>query len=46
MEYSVSPDGEKFKIPEEKDYVNEYDRLEKLVRLKKEEDYGGDENYC
>ena len=39
MEYSLSPDGEKFKIPEEKDYANEYERLVKLVKVKKEEGY-------
>ena len=39
MEYSISPDGEKFKIPAEKDYLNEYERLAKLVRVKKEEGY-------
>ena len=37
MEYSVSPDGEKFKIPEEDDYTKEYERLEKLVKEKREE---------
>jgi UDP-N-acetyl-D-glucosamine dehydrogenase len=37
MEYSVSPDGEKFKIPDEEDYAKEYERLEKLVKEKREE---------
>jgi len=32
MEYSVSPEGEKFKIPDEQDYKKEYLRLEKLVK--------------
>ena len=31
MEYSVSPEGEKFKIPDEQDYKKEYLRLEKLA---------------
>lgn len=37
MEYSISPDGEKFKIPDEEDYAKEYERLEKLVKEKREE---------
>ena len=37
MEYSISPDGEKFKIPEEEDYAKEYERLEKLVKEKRED---------
>lgn len=32
MEYSISPEGERFKLPEEDDYKKEYKRLEKLVR--------------
>lgn len=39
MEYSISPDGEKFKIPEEDDYKEEYERLEKLVSSKKKEGF-------
>ncbi len=39
MEYSVSPDGEKFKIPEEEDYAREYERLEKLVTARREEGF-------
>jgi UDP-N-acetyl-D-glucosamine dehydrogenase len=39
MEYSISPDGEKFKIPEEEDYTREYERLEKLVTARREEDF-------
>ncbi len=31
MEYSVSPTGEKFKIPDEEDYKKEYQRLEDLA---------------
>ena len=31
MEYSMSPSGEKFELPEEKDYKEEYERLLKLV---------------
>jgi len=37
MEYSISPDGEKFKIPEEDDYKTEYERLERLASAKREE---------
>jgi len=37
MEYSVSPDGEKFKIPDEKDYNEEYERLEKIADEKRKE---------
>jgi UDP-N-acetyl-D-glucosamine dehydrogenase len=37
MEYSISPEGEKFKIPEEEDYKAEYERLEKLVNKKRGE---------
>ena len=32
-EYSVSPYGEKFKIPSQKDYAKELDRLEQLVEV-------------
>jgi len=39
MEYSISPDGEKFKIPEEEDYAREYERLEKLVTTRREEGF-------
>jgi len=39
MEYSSSPDGEKFKIPEEEDYQKEYENLEKLVKVKREEGF-------
>jgi len=39
MEYSICPDGEKFKIPDEKDYIREYERLEKLVKVKREEGF-------
>lgn len=31
MEYSVSPDGEKFKLPGEEEYRKEYERLEALA---------------
>lgn len=37
MEYSVSPEGEKFKIPDEADYRKEYARLEKLVKAHRKE---------
>jgi len=37
MEYSISPDGEKFKIPDEQDYKKEYLRLEKLAKAHRKE---------
>ena len=37
MQYSVSPDGEKFKLPDEKDYKKEYDRLVEQVNRQKKE---------
>ncbi|MFH1490093.1 MAG: UDP binding domain-containing protein [Pseudomonadota bacterium] len=37
MEYSVSPEGEKFKLPGEEDYKEEYERLVNLVKAQKEE---------
>jgi len=39
MEYSIGPDGEKFNIPGEKDYIKEYERLEKLVQSKRQEGF-------
>ncbi|UCD88871.1 MAG: GDP-mannose dehydrogenase [Desulfobacterales bacterium] len=30
--YSISPDGEKFRLPEPDDYVREFDRLRNIVR--------------
>jgi nucleotide sugar dehydrogenase len=37
MEYSISPQGEKFKIPDEQDYKKEFARLEKLVKAHRKE---------
>jgi nucleotide sugar dehydrogenase len=37
MEYSVSPDGERFKLPEENDYKQEHERLVELVKFHKKE---------
>ena len=31
-QYSISPDGEKFRLPESDDYTNEYKRLESIVK--------------
>ena len=31
MEYSISPEGEKFKIPLDEDYKQEYEKLTKIV---------------
>ena len=36
MEYSISPDGEKFELPGDDDYTREYERLKKLVAAQKE----------
>lgn len=36
-QYSISPDGERFKLPEEEDYRREYERLEGLVSLHRKE---------
>jgi UDP-N-acetyl-D-mannosaminuronate dehydrogenase len=35
IEYSVSPDGEKFPLPAEKDYGEEFSRLKKIVAKQK-----------
>lgn len=35
MEYSISPDGEKFNLPDEKDYKQEYESLKNLVAEKR-----------
>lgn len=37
MQYSISPDGEKFKLPDEEDYRKEYERLENLVEIQRKE---------
>ncbi|MBP1738614.1 MAG: GDP-mannose dehydrogenase [Deltaproteobacteria bacterium] len=37
MEYSISPEGERFKIPDEEDYKKEYLRLEKLAKAHRKE---------
>ncbi|OPX35221.1 MAG: GDP-mannose dehydrogenase [Desulfobacteraceae bacterium 4484_190.1] len=37
MEYSISPDGDKFKIPVEEDYQKEFERLKELVRERRED---------
>ncbi len=37
MEYSVSPDGEQFRIPEPEDYRREFERLEGLVLARREQ---------
>ncbi len=35
MQYSISPEGEKFSLPAKGDYEKEYDRLERLVKEQK-----------
>jgi len=37
MAYSISPEGEKFKLPEEEDYKKEYQKLQKLAKKHKAE---------
>lgn len=37
MVYSISPGGEKFRLPEEEDYVQEYKRLKKITAEQKEQ---------
>ena len=39
MEYSISPDGEKFKLPQEDDYLEEYERIKRLVASKRDEGF-------
>ncbi len=39
MNYSISPEGEKFKLPEEKDYEHEFLRIKKLSDQKRKEGY-------
>jgi nucleotide sugar dehydrogenase len=39
MDYSISPDGEAFALPEENEYSKEFERLQKLVLQKKEDGF-------
>ena len=39
MEYSTSPDEERFALPTGDDYIKEYDRLKKLVEARREEGF-------
>ncbi|MDI6735894.1 MAG: nucleotide sugar dehydrogenase [bacterium] len=39
MEYSISPEGEKFQLPGSNDYEAEYERLDKIVAQKRKEGY-------
>ncbi len=36
--YSISPDGEKFKLPETDDFVREFERLKNIVRNQRDKD--------
>jgi nucleotide sugar dehydrogenase len=36
MEYSISPDGEQFAIPQEEDYKREYERISIIVKRERE----------
>jgi len=35
MEYSISPDGERFKLPQEEDFAEEYKRVEAIVAARR-----------
>jgi len=39
MEYSVSPGGERFNLPQEEEYTREYNRLKEMVRARREEGF-------
>ncbi len=39
MEYSVSPDGERFDLPQEEDYTLEYGRLKDIVQARRDEGF-------
>ncbi|MFO7600512.1 MAG: GDP-mannose dehydrogenase, partial [Candidatus Desulfacyla sp.] len=39
MEYSVSPDGERFNLPQEEDYALEYERLKEIVQARRQEGF-------
>ena len=39
MEYSISPEGERFPLPGEDDNLREYERLEALVKARREEGF-------
>jgi UDP-N-acetyl-D-glucosamine dehydrogenase len=39
MEYSVSPEGERFKLPQEEDYALEHDRLKAIVDARRQEGF-------
>ncbi|MFH1082184.1 MAG: nucleotide sugar dehydrogenase [Pseudomonadota bacterium] len=39
MEYSVSPDGERFDLPQEEDYLLEYERLKEVVEARRREGF-------
>jgi len=38
MDYSINPDVEKFHLPDEEDYRQEYEKLIKLIHKQKEQD--------
>ncbi len=39
MEYSISPEGERFNIPQEEDYAAEYEKLKEIVQSRREEGF-------
>jgi len=39
MEYSVSPDGERFNLPQEEDYALEYERLKEIVQARRQDGF-------
>ncbi|MCD6570979.1 MAG: nucleotide sugar dehydrogenase [Deltaproteobacteria bacterium] len=38
MEYSLSPDGKRFSLPQKKDYKREFERLERIVSRERKKD--------
>ncbi len=39
MNYSISPDGERFKLPDEADYAIEYERLNRIVNERRDQGF-------
>jgi len=39
MEYSVSPEGERFNLPQEEDYATEYEKLKEIVQARRDEGF-------
>ena len=39
MEYSISPEGERFNLPTEEEHAQEFDRLKTLVQAHREKGF-------